>query len=201
MGLSTRQPVIRPPRLGHPLAIEPGDQFAANGAGQPGSVDVRQRRAAELGFDDRTDPAELLRPLNPGSVRAAPLDDISQQFKKTFIKRALGAEMSQPLGYAPGQAQPSPSPNPNPSAKPVWPATIHTRVPDGSSIAPSRPCQADHVRLQGRRRRHGVSRSPAALGPQPGQAARPSNQAKQPGISALARRVRAAACAAPPAPS
>ena len=51
-------------------------------------------------------PAELLEQLIPGPVTPGQLEDIFQQFKKAFIERALGAEMSLHLGYAPGQAKP-----------------------------------------------------------------------------------------------
>jgi putative transposase len=51
-------------------------------------------------------PAELLEQLIPGPVTPAQLEDVFQRFKKAFIERALGAEMSQHLGYAPGQARP-----------------------------------------------------------------------------------------------
>jgi len=51
-------------------------------------------------------PAELLEQLIPGPVTPGQLEDIFQQFKKAFIERALGAEMSQHLGYSPGQAKP-----------------------------------------------------------------------------------------------
>ncbi len=51
-------------------------------------------------------PAELLEQLIPGPVTPGQLDDIFQRFKKAFIERALGAEMSHYLGYAPGQAKP-----------------------------------------------------------------------------------------------
>ena len=51
-------------------------------------------------------PAELLEQLIPGPVTPAQLDDVFQRFKKAFIERALGAEMSQHLGYASGQAKP-----------------------------------------------------------------------------------------------
>ena len=51
-------------------------------------------------------PAELLDKLIPGPVTAGQLEDIFQQFKKAFIEKALGAEMSHHLGYAPGQAKP-----------------------------------------------------------------------------------------------
>ncbi len=42
----------------------------------------------------------------PGPVTPAQLEDVFQRFKKAFIERALGAEMSQHLGYAAGQAKP-----------------------------------------------------------------------------------------------
>ena len=51
-------------------------------------------------------PAELLEQLIPGPVTPGQLEDVFQRFKKAFIERALGAEMSQHLGYAPGQAKP-----------------------------------------------------------------------------------------------
>ena len=51
-------------------------------------------------------PAELLEQLIPGPVTPAQLEDVFQQFKKAFIERALGAELSQHLGYAPGQTKP-----------------------------------------------------------------------------------------------
>jgi putative transposase len=51
-------------------------------------------------------PAELLEQLIPGPVTPGQLEDVFQRFKKAFIERALGAEMSQHLGYAQGQAKP-----------------------------------------------------------------------------------------------
>ena len=50
--------------------------------------------------------AELLAQLIPGPVTPAQLEDVFQRFKKAFIGRALGAEISQHLGYSPGQAKP-----------------------------------------------------------------------------------------------
>ena len=50
--------------------------------------------------------AELLEQLIPGPVTPAELEGIFQQFKKSVLERALGAEMSHHLGYAPGQARP-----------------------------------------------------------------------------------------------
>ena len=51
-------------------------------------------------------PAELLEQLIPGPVTPEQLEDIFQQFKRAFIERALGAEMSQHLGYVPGEPKP-----------------------------------------------------------------------------------------------
>ena len=50
--------------------------------------------------------AELLEQLIPRPVTPAELEGIFQQFKKSVLERALGAEMSHHLGYAPGQAKP-----------------------------------------------------------------------------------------------
>jgi len=50
--------------------------------------------------------AELLEQLIPGPVTPAELEGIFQQFKKSVLERALGAELSHHLGYAPGQAKP-----------------------------------------------------------------------------------------------
>jgi len=68
--------------------------------------------------------AELLEQLIPGPVTPAELEGIFQQFKKSVLERALGAEMSHHLGYAPGQARPSP--------KGLPPITATARAP--------RPC-------------------------------------------------------------
>ncbi|MFZ5485596.1 MAG: IS256 family transposase, partial [Pseudomonadota bacterium] len=51
-------------------------------------------------------PVELLEELIPGPVTPAQLEDVFQRFKKAFIERALGAELSQHLGYATGHAKP-----------------------------------------------------------------------------------------------
>ncbi len=50
--------------------------------------------------------AEPLEQLIPGPVTPAELEGIFQQFKKSVLERALGAEMSHHLGYASGQAKP-----------------------------------------------------------------------------------------------
>src|SRR6476469_5257715 len=52
-------------------------------------------------------PQELLEQLIPGPVTPAQFEDIFQQFKKAFMERALGAEMTHHLGYAPSQAKPA----------------------------------------------------------------------------------------------
>jgi putative transposase len=51
-------------------------------------------------------PAELLEQLIPGPVTPAEFEDIFQRFKKAFMERALGAEMTQHLGYKAGEAKP-----------------------------------------------------------------------------------------------
>ena len=50
--------------------------------------------------------AAALEQLIPGPVTPAELEGLFQQFKKAVMERALGAEMSHHLGYAPGQAKP-----------------------------------------------------------------------------------------------
>ena len=51
-------------------------------------------------------PAELLEQLIPGPVTPAEFEDIFQRFKKAFMEKALGAEMTQHLGYKAGEAKP-----------------------------------------------------------------------------------------------
>ena len=63
---------------------------------------TKAARAAETAATPQI-PAELLEQHIPGPVTPAQFEDIFQRFKKAFIERALGAEMSQHLGYAPGQ--------------------------------------------------------------------------------------------------
>ena len=54
--------------------------------------------------------AAALEQLIPGPITPAELENIFQQFKKAVVERALGAEMSHHLGYAPGQAKPEGAP-------------------------------------------------------------------------------------------
>lgn len=54
--------------------------------------------------------AEALEQLIPGPVTPAELESIFQQFKKAVLERALGAEMSHHLGYAPGESKPEGAP-------------------------------------------------------------------------------------------
>jgi putative transposase len=49
---------------------------------------------------------QMLEELIPGPVTKEQFEDIFQNFKRAFIERALGAEMSHHLGYGPGQAKP-----------------------------------------------------------------------------------------------
>ncbi len=49
---------------------------------------------------------KMLEELIPGPVTKEQFEDIFQNFKRAFIERAMGAEMSQHLGYGAGQARP-----------------------------------------------------------------------------------------------
>ena len=51
-------------------------------------------------------PEELIDQFVTGPMTAEAVNDISMAFKRALIERALGAELSQHLGYAPGQAKP-----------------------------------------------------------------------------------------------
>ena len=67
----------------------------------------RKMKAATAAKTDTPQiPAELLEQLIPGPVTPAEFEDIFQRFKKAFMERALGAEMSQHLGYRAGEARP-----------------------------------------------------------------------------------------------
>jgi transposase-like protein len=49
---------------------------------------------------------QMLEELIPGPVTKEQFTDIFENFKKAFIERAMGAEMSRHLGYGPGQDKP-----------------------------------------------------------------------------------------------
>lgn len=49
---------------------------------------------------------QMLEELIPGPVTKEQFEDIFQNFKRAFIERAMSAEMSQHLGYGPGQTKP-----------------------------------------------------------------------------------------------
>jgi transposase-like protein len=49
---------------------------------------------------------QMLEELIPGPVTKEQFNDIFENFKKAFIERAMGAEMSHHLGYSPGQDKP-----------------------------------------------------------------------------------------------
>ena len=51
-------------------------------------------------------PKELLDQFVTGPMTAAAIEAATHKFKKAIIERALGAEMSHHLGYAPGEAKP-----------------------------------------------------------------------------------------------
>ena len=56
-------------------------------------------------------PSELLDQLVTGPMTAASVEAVMRQFKKAILERALGAEMTHHLGYAPGAEKPAGSSN------------------------------------------------------------------------------------------
>ena len=56
-------------------------------------------------------PKELLDHFVKGPMTAGDVEDVMRQLKKALIERALGAEMSHHLGYAPGEAKPADATN------------------------------------------------------------------------------------------
>ena len=56
-------------------------------------------------------PTELLDQFVKGPMTAEALEAVMRKFKKAFIERALGAEMTHHLGYEPGAAKPAGSDN------------------------------------------------------------------------------------------
>jgi putative transposase len=56
-------------------------------------------------------PSVLLDQLVTGPMTPGAIEDVMRGFKKALIERALGAEMSHHLGYAPGAAKPSDATN------------------------------------------------------------------------------------------
>src|SRR4029077_7534452 len=58
-------------------------------------------------------PAEILdQIIREGPLTAADVDTATRRFKKALIERALGAELSDHLGYAPGTPKPDVTTNP-----------------------------------------------------------------------------------------
>lgn len=62
-------------------------------------------------------PKELLEQLITAPITPGELEDIMRDFKKALIERALGAEMSHHLGYAPGDIKPAGSNHRNGKSK------------------------------------------------------------------------------------
>jgi putative transposase len=57
-------------------------------------------------------PADILDQIvRDGPLTAADVETATRRFKKALIERALGAELSHHLGYAPGTVKPEPSTN------------------------------------------------------------------------------------------
>ena len=56
-------------------------------------------------------PKELLDQLVKGPMTQGEVDTVCRALKKAVIERAMSAEMSQHLGYAPGEGKPAGQPN------------------------------------------------------------------------------------------
>jgi putative transposase len=52
-------------------------------------------------------PSDLLDQLVTGPMTAESVDAVMRKFKKAILERALGAEMTHHLGYAPGDDKPA----------------------------------------------------------------------------------------------
>jgi len=69
-------------------------------------------KQAQPGKDGLPDiPKELLDQFVTGPMTAEAIEDVMGKFRKAFIERALGAEMSHHLGYAPGTPKPDEATN------------------------------------------------------------------------------------------
>lgn len=64
----------------------------------------RNKPAVDIALPDI--PEELLDQFVTGPMTAEAVEAATRKFKKAIIERALGAEMSHHLGYAPGEAKP-----------------------------------------------------------------------------------------------
>lgn len=69
----------------------------------------RTQPLADIGLPDI--PKELLDQFVTGPMTAEAVEAVTRKFKKAIIERALGAEMSHHLGYAPGEAKPQDAAN------------------------------------------------------------------------------------------
>jgi len=69
----------------------------------------RTQPLADIGVPDI--PKELLDQFVTGPMTAEAVEAVTRKFKKAIIERALGAEMSHHLGYAPGEAKPQDAAN------------------------------------------------------------------------------------------
>ena len=69
----------------------------------PNKTSKKQVAAPEL----PSIPKELIEPFVSGSMTAEAVNAVSIAFKKAPIERALGAELTHPLGYPAGGDQPA----------------------------------------------------------------------------------------------
>jgi putative transposase len=74
-------------------------------------------------------PPEVLDALAAGVTTPADLEALFRQMKKALVERALGAELTQHLGYAPGEPKPADQPNHRNGTTPKTVLTDDDRLP------------------------------------------------------------------------
>jgi transposase-like protein len=72
---------------------------------------LKKKDAVEVDAGLPDIPAELLDQFVKGPMTAESVEAVMRKFKKAIIERALGAEMTHHLGYAPGADMPAGSTN------------------------------------------------------------------------------------------
>ena len=66
----------------------------------------RKQSEGTTSVPELTVPAEFLDQLVKGPMTQGEVEAVCRSLKKAVIERAMGAELSQHLGYAPGEAKP-----------------------------------------------------------------------------------------------
>ena len=67
----------------------------------------RKQSEGMLSVPELTVPAEFLDQLVQGPMTQGEVEAVCRSLKKAVIERAMGAELSQHLGYAPGEPKPA----------------------------------------------------------------------------------------------